>query len=68
MVMQSLSVRRSADQATCCRIPRRQVEPLTSFTFSRYTSIVQRYVDSLANCLRDPSPLVRRQVLTLLTR
>ncbi|EGD77137.1 hypothetical protein PTSG_07471 [Salpingoeca rosetta] len=34
----------------------------------RYTTFVERYIPTLAGCLRDESPLVRRQALMLLTR
>eukprot|EP00043_Microstomoeca_roanoka_P018909 m.206659 g.206659 ORF g.206659 m.206659 type:complete len:1386 (+) comp16909_c2_seq12:62-4219(+) len=34
----------------------------------RYTTFVERYIPTLATCLRDESPLVRRQALMLLTR
>eukprot|EP00050_Salpingoeca_kvevrii_P019232 m.83884 g.83884 ORF g.83884 m.83884 type:complete len:1438 (-) comp8320_c0_seq1:218-4531(-) len=34
----------------------------------RYTSIVERYISTMTKCLKDPSPLVRRQTLTLITR
>ncbi|KAL6061676.1 Condensin-2 complex subunit D3 [Balamuthia mandrillaris] len=34
----------------------------------RYTSLVDRYVPNLAGCIRDPSELVRRQTLLLLSR
>lgn len=38
------------------------------FYYRRYTNLVERYISTLAFCLRDPSPLVRRQSLMLLTR
>lgn len=34
----------------------------------RYTAVVERFVPNLAGCLRDQSPLVRLQTLTLLAR
>ncbi|XP_067654633.1 condensin-2 complex subunit D3-L-like isoform X2 [Haliotis asinina] len=34
----------------------------------RYTTLVDRYVANIASCLKDPSPLVRKQTLTLMTR
>ena len=33
----------------------------------RYTSLVDRYIPNIATGLRDKSPLVRKQTLTLLT-
>lgn len=34
----------------------------------RYTTLVDRYVSNIAACLKDPSTLVRKQTLTLVTR
>ncbi|KAL3841668.1 hypothetical protein ACJMK2_019782 [Sinanodonta woodiana] len=34
----------------------------------RYTTTADHYVTNIASCLKDPSPLVRKQTLTLLTR
>uniref|UniRef100_A0A0B7B2K0 Condensin complex subunit 1 C-terminal domain-containing protein n=1 Tax=Arion vulgaris TaxID=1028688 RepID=A0A0B7B2K0_9EUPU len=34
----------------------------------RYTTLVDRYVTNIAACLKDPSPLVRKNTLTILTR
>ncbi|KAK3583282.1 hypothetical protein CHS0354_011171 [Potamilus streckersoni] len=34
----------------------------------RYTTTADRYVTNIASCLKDPSPLVRKQTLTLITR
>ena len=34
----------------------------------RYTAVVDHYVPNIAACLRDPSPLVRKQTLIVLTR
>ncbi|BFZ04274.1 hypothetical protein BsWGS_07314 [Bradybaena similaris] len=34
----------------------------------RYTTLVDRYVTNMAACLKDPSPLVRKNTLTILSR
>ncbi|CAG5124902.1 unnamed protein product, partial [Candidula unifasciata] len=34
----------------------------------RYTTLVDRYVTNIAACLKDPSPLVRKNTLTILSR
>ena len=49
-------------------------EKKSSFQFShlksscRYTNLVDRYVPNITACLRDPSPLIRKQTLTLVTK
>lgn len=35
---------------------------------SRYTTLVDRYVSNISACLKDETPLIRIQTLTLLTR
>ncbi|XP_041367044.1 condensin-2 complex subunit D3-like [Gigantopelta aegis] len=34
----------------------------------RYTTLVDRYITNIAVCLKDASPLIRKQTLTLMTR
>ncbi|XP_053384703.1 condensin-2 complex subunit D3-like [Mercenaria mercenaria] len=36
--------------------------------FDRYTTTANHYISNIASCLKDPSPLVRKQTLTLITR
>lgn len=47
---------------TWCRL-----QCLIERTFCRYTTLVDHYVPNISSCLRDETPLVRKQTLTLLT-
>ncbi|XP_074660427.1 condensin-2 complex subunit D3-L-like [Tubulanus polymorphus] len=53
---------------TCQDIPIRNNIVIILCDFCvRYTTLTDRYISNIASCVKDPSPLIRKQTLTLLT-